>query len=257
MLNKYEPLISPKIDRTLSQDWCCASLSRRRLLETLGYLGIFTCSCCTYPLSSFAQSYGRSYCADSSPRENRTNEVPLEDYGDPAILAYLGRELQLLYEYFSASSRIYVNLNSSDAYMHEEIIVLGSKYIQQYAHQKYGLLKLSGVLAHEESHVFQTKWNMDRMLTDVKGYKVKYVEIHADYMAGAYVSWREQIKVSAPDKLIDFFFDLGDRIAGSERAHGTPEERRRAFVAGYSQRLAEDDVETTAARGLIYVRKTL
>ncbi len=257
MLDRFGPNISPEIDNGSPKNCYGVPLSRRRLIKSLGGIGILACSCGMHSLSSEAQTRARGYCANSSPRGTAASKVPLEDYDDSAIFVYLERERELLQQFFSAESRLYINLNSNDAYMSGNHTVLGERYINRYENEKYGLLKLTGVLAHEKSHVFQIKWNMDNMLTDVKGYKVKYVEIHADYMAGAYISWREYLKDSAPDKLSDFFFDLGDRVKGSDRAHGTQDERRRAFAAGYNQRLAKDDVETTAARGLIYVRNAI
>jgi hypothetical protein len=233
---------------------------RREVLAAIGSLAILGCDCLSHRALA-GSGRPRRYCGDSSSGQDGGEAVPLSNFSREAVVAYMERENDLLKEYFGIGGSIYIAIGSYDAFMDGEsrIITIGDGYIDRYAgpNEAYGLLRMSGVLAHETGHIFQTNWNMDNMLSSVNGYVVKYIELHADYMAGAYIAWRQRLKDSAPRQLASFFYNIGDQVPDRERHHGTEAERHNAFAAGYNDAEPADDAKRAAAKGLIYVRKVL
>jgi hypothetical protein len=236
------------------------SFSRRQMLAAAPPAAMFACSMCAGRAVGALRQ--RRYCSDSTSQVSLSNALLLQDFTRPGIVVWIKREDTHLSNYFGVVNDILIDIGSSDAFMDgvHNRIVLGDRYIDRFANPsaQYGLLRITGVLAHEKSHLFQVAVNMDGMLSDVSGEPVKYVELHADYMAGAYIAWRERRGIdSAPQALGAFFFLLGDRAIGSERHHGTEVERRKAFEAGYGEAREGEDVKRAAAKGLLYVRRTI
>jgi hypothetical protein len=240
--------------------------------------GVLACSCMTCALSA---THGQSatdgsserirrYCADSpiSRAEidaDLKNRVPLGQYSNTGLRAYIEREKELLTKFFHTNSSVFYAPRAATAYMDPDrnFIAFNEGMVSKYKDREFGLLNMSGILAHEEGHIFQAAWNLLRMLEDVRGYKVKYVELHADYLAGAYMTWREDYRPgAAPAELAALFFELGD-FRGFDVHHGTPQERFRAFQQGYhdfnelKRAQASADVRSAAAMGLLFIRRTL
>jgi hypothetical protein len=119
------------------------------------------------------------------------------------------------------------------------------------------------LLAHETGHIFQFQWKVDSALGNVRSERVKYIELHADYLAGAYMAWREKYVQGAPAQLSKLFYSLGDRALNSEDHHGTERERLAAFSFGYGkfQSLTEagqtPDVKSAATLGILYVKEAI
>jgi hypothetical protein len=236
--------------------------------------GLLACTCglCVpaHALSETRES--RGYCFDalqrddpSEARSDMKNLLPLAQSSDLALVAYIEREYELLSQFFGRRAELYFDANEDGAYVERKTgryIVLGNPFIESYTGRKYGLLMVSGILAHEQSHVFQIHWKINFMLENVKGHEVKQVEIHADYLAGAYMAWRGKRRNGAPGELAALFYELGDRKY-RQKHHGTSEERFLAFARGYHdlQKMksgsADVDVRTAAAKGLQYVQETL
>lgn len=238
-------------------------------------LGLLTCACgiCAIRREALSQETAvRRYCYDALPRDDpgearpaTSNLVPLAQFPDAALVAYLQRENELLARYFGVRSELFFDRFDRGAYMNAHsgnYVALGNDFVSKFVNRKYGLLMISGILAHEQSHVFQVHWKVNSMLEDVRGQRVKQVEIHADYMAGAYMAWRETVRAGAPVELAALFYELGDRKS-PEVHHGTSQERFLAFQRGYhdlgsAMKISNDaDVRTAAAMGLKYVQQTL
>ena len=100
---------------------------------------------------------------------------------------------------------------------------------------------VSAILAHEFAHAMQAKRNCT-----LKG---KWLELHADLMAGWYAAQKNQ--ALHQNDMIAFFSlsDKGDRSFGSPDHHGTPEERGTAFMLGY-QKGREFDATKVYREGL-------
>ncbi|MEY9363575.1 hypothetical protein ABH994_006296 [Bradyrhizobium yuanmingense] len=228
--------------------------------------GLLICGCivCLLPPER-AKAEGRSYCAAESGRADPKDLVPLQSYSNPAISVYVSREDDYLAAFFATRAGIYIDQSDPNAYMDYDrnLIAIGGSYLDKYAPQRFGLLKISGVLAHEESHIFQIKWKINSMLEDVRGHKIKFVELHADYLAGAYMAWRQSYRSVDPAEISGLFFELGDNSVRTIRHHGTPQERFLTFQSGYGEFLGAKqkdpsaDVITAATLGLKFLRSMM
>jgi hypothetical protein len=85
-------------------------------------------------------------------------------------------------------------------------------------------LSIPAILAHEYAHIAQFKYN-----SPLKG---KWVELHADYLAGWYTGHRCRFRACNPFQAMKNFYYKGD-YAFNDSSHGTPVERERAFRAGF------------------------
>jgi hypothetical protein len=182
------------------------------------------------------------------------------------LVDYVKREDESLLKFFKTPSSIYLDLQGTDAHAVDADISIGLKFIAQYYtanDERTGQLKIAGILAHEKSHVFQFYWKFESMLRDVQGHPVKWFELHADYLAGAYMAWRDSGRAKSASELSRFFFDLGDRAVTSDDHHGTEDERLAAFTYGYFEFLEltkerrRADVESAAIKGVLYVQRSL
>jgi hypothetical protein len=228
--------------------------------------GLLICACTACLLvPERADAAGRIYCGDSSGRADFKDLVPLLSYSNPALSVYVSREDDYLAAFFRTHAGIYIDESDPNAYMDYDrnVIAIGGGYLNKYADQRFGLLKISGVLAHEESHIFQIKWKINSMLEDVRGHEIKFVELHADYLAGAYMAWRQSYRAVDPAEISALFFELGDYSADGIRHHGTPQERFLTFQSGYrefldaKQKDPSSDVITAASLGLKFLRSVI
>ncbi|MGH6815399.1 MAG: hypothetical protein ACREC6_06830 [Hyphomicrobiaceae bacterium] len=172
-------------------------------------------------------------------------------------------EIPHLERFFRTRGRVYIVADSELAYADgtQQFIAVGDRLVESYG--RIRLAKITGLLAHEKGHLFQTGWNFDGVLLDTGGHHVKYVELHADYLAGCYKAWRGQTRAVDAQALSGDFYRLGDRKFGSKNHHGTHPERFGAFVNGFLQfkdaleRNRNADVKLAAAMGLKYVQALL
>src|SRR5262249_27230933 len=203
---------------------------RRRFLQ-----GSLACACSAC-LSSTARGQSievaRIYCGvqgatDIDPKQL----IPLQQYSKRAVVDYIERERELLRMFFNTNPDIYFDPKDRYARMNgaRRYIAVGEGFVTP----SMRLQSLSGLLAHEDGHIFQVGWNLDLKLSDVRGYRMNFVELHADYLAGAYMGWRQIYRHVDAAELAAFFFSLGDTSVASISHHGTSQERFRAFQQGY------------------------
>ena len=228
--------------------------------------GLLICGCTACLLTpERAKAAGRSYCAALSGRADPKDLVPLQSYSNPALSVYISREDDYLGTFFGTHAGIYIDQSDPNAYMDYDrnLIAIGGGYLNKHADQRFGLLKISGVLAHEEGHIFQCKWKINSMLEDVRGHEIKFVELHADYLAGAYMAWRRSYRGVDPAEMAALFFELGDYSVDGIMHHGTPQERFLTFQSGYREFLGamqkdpSSDVITAATLGLKFLRSVI
>lgn len=208
------------------------NFERRRFMT-----GALACGCTMCGAGpTGAQDAGRGYCSDMRSNADPRELTPLAQHSDPALIAYITEERPLLREFFTKDAEVYLDPTDQGAYMNAyyNYIAVGEPFVDTYRNKKYGLLGLSGVMAHEEGHIFQTAWNVDLSLKNVRGYRIKFVELHADYLAGWYMAWRERYRRGAPAEVAALFFDLGGGFSTSINYHGSRQERYLAFQQGYS-----------------------
>jgi hypothetical protein len=217
----------------------------------------------------------RRDCLDHAINPNSKDiksAISIDQFSTSELIGYfqqladhIRREDILLRQFFQNDSAILLAPEGMDAHADSpERLTLGLKFIRLFAPSLAfeDKLKVSGILAHEKSHTFQYKWNVDLALRKAAGQPVKYVELHADYLAGAYMAWREKYQQGAPVELSKLFFNLGDRLNGEDH-HGTEQERLNAFTYGYMEfqnNLGPGkpaDVISAATLGIQYIKRSL
>ena len=106
---------------------------------------------------------------------------------------------------------------------------------------------VAGVIAHEFAHImqFSDPARYSRLL-DHHG-TVKFLELHADFMAGYYMGTKFADKPQDLETLARKIFELGDNNFTSIGHHGTPEERHVALRAGFRYYLQHPQNDVTAA----------
>jgi hypothetical protein len=255
----------------------------RKLIGRRGFLnGVLACGClvCGLGGNATAQEPKRRYCLDAvggsagpSVAVDDLSQAVAFDYLK-AVIAHIRREQIFLTQFFEVQSPIYLKPQGGSAYAdppkqapdgsrQSAAIVLGLRFLQYRISLSNGYFPISGILAHEKSHVFQYHWGLDVMLGNVRGQKVKYVELHADYLSGAYMAWRRNVAATKADELSQLFYSLGDRAVDSEDHHGTQEERFKAYANGYFEFLSlkekgrPENVVSAATMGALYVQKIL
>lgn len=154
-----------------------------------------------------------------------------------AIIDYITSEDSMLSEFFGTKAGIYFDpVARNRAYtdytrIDRTFVGLGEGFVQEQASTM--MLYVAGILAHEEGHVYQVMSTTDKVLENIRGYRIKYLELHADYLAGAYHAWRKKYRAGAqPWLLDDFFFELPLGGRDAQTYHGSHQDRRKAFFQG-------------------------
>jgi hypothetical protein len=202
---------------------------------------------------------------------------------DPVVAHWLGQESVLLEWFFGPHPTLFAA--EWEPYAFEDpgsnaftagMIIFGRTLIDETKNTPFGLLKLSGLLAHETAHLFQIGTGINVLLVNTCGV-VKLIELHADYLAGGYFAWRDKVRPGAPADLAEMLFKIGDFNVNSSDHHGNPPERFVAFTGGYTkageliekltsrgardvQSFTKEEIakltEDLSAEGAIYVRKS-
>ncbi|MFN6038232.1 MAG: hypothetical protein ACK452_07180, partial [Bacteroidota bacterium] len=98
--------------------------------------------------------------------------------------------------------------------------------MQELANKSNSYIRLVAVMAHEFGHGLQHKFGWYQ--------KSKFLELHADYLAGYYVGSINTITEPEFYSVAQEFASLGNELDFySTDPHGTPEERTCAFIEGF------------------------
>jgi hypothetical protein len=241
-------LVPEHADRTMSvgHGGMKSRHGRRQFVQ-----GMLACGCnaCLSPAMSAQVPVRRYYCAYGAVSVGEPdNLIELKQAAieklktllrtrSTAIIEYIEAEDELLPQFFGRNAPIYydpgtnANAYTDYTYIDRAFIALGEGFITAYANKM--MLQVAGILAHEEGHIYQIRSPLARTLTDRGGFQVKYLELHADYMAGAYLAWREKVRPQSPSRLLfDFFAELPGTPSDYSSYHGSPVERYAAFNEG-------------------------
>ncbi|HQZ13269.1 MAG TPA: hypothetical protein PK286_10325 [Devosia sp.] len=183
------------------------------------------------------------------------SEVPLEQYDNPGMRAYLASTIEELETYYQVSfPAACMSASEYGAYVdlsRDGTLVMGTDFIWGVA--EHSLNHVTAVLAHETAHRFQSVHNLLDKLTMADQNRVKCIELHADFMAGGFMRRRSEYMKVKPDDLAAVFFDLGDEGVHDYDHHGLGPERYVAFAAGFGRLFA--DVYENATTGMFYVSR--
>lgn len=119
--------------------------------------------------------------------------------------------------------------------------------------EQTGLLALETIIGHEFAHIYQMRNNyIDRLSL---GGGSKYIELHADYLSGWFMSKKNGLNIAALRPVADALFSRGDSAVGQPGHHGTKEERFAATLQGYLRGDLTDSPEGAAMNAIEYLRE--
>ncbi len=111
----------------------------------------------------------------------------------------------------------------------------------------YGGSIVAGVIAHEFAHIIQfSDPALYRRLSKAHS-TVKFLELHADFIAGYYMGTKFGHKPEDLETLARKIFELGDNNFTNVGHHGTPQERHVALRAGFRFYTTNPDSDISAA----------
>lgn len=114
------------------------------------------------------------------------------------------------------------------------------------------------IVGHEFGHIFQVRNNYIEPLkvAAANGGK-KYVELHADFLAGWFMSKQNQVSMESMQYVTDALFSRGDNSIKSPEHHGTKAERFAAVLQGYVRGPATDSAQGAAENGVAYIQEIM
>lgn len=247
-------------------------------IDRRSMLGVFAagCACCLtsglpQPAHGAGDSYRCSIYRNSAVQITaEPNDLkPLREV-DEALDRYFEFDFARLRKLFGGDGTllgsaskfdIYAKFEAGPTHATEGKIVFGQPLFGPIMSEKFGLLKLTAILAHEYAHLFQGRSGDYAYLQDGCGKNDRpdlLVELHADYLAGVYMATRGGIPPEIQDELAGFLYGLGDASIANNH-HGLPAQRLLAFrngfntTAGYVARDDKIDIYLLAAEGKKYV----
>lgn len=238
------------------------------------------CACCIVSSQAQAQLATRRFrCFAFSKNVASANasELPPEatdlqplNFVDKTIGSYFDFDFDKLQSFFGVKGKLLGSPSSHDAYSelaqganpaNDGKIVFGKLFLDSKKDVKFGLINLTVILAHEVAHLYQWYSGDYEYLYSGCGINDRpalLTELHADFLAGVYMSSRGTVPLDVQDQLADFFYTLGD-IDFKNDHHGLPGQRLLAFRAGfntgssYAQRREKIDIQLLSAEGKLYV----
>ena len=117
------------------------------------------------------------------------------------------------------------------------------------------LLAFEVVVGHEFAHIYQVRRNFTERLMAAEP-TGKFVELHADFMAGWFMSQRHNLTIEVLQFVANVLFERGDQAVGLPGHHGTKADRFSAVLQGYLRSVGTDNADAAAANAIIYLRET-
>lgn len=212
--------------------------------------------------SNFAEENGHSWITYS-----RFAEI-FETSGNPNLDRAFGVMLVHLSQLFEVNPRFYFYDDGRElnAYATDEVydpsyehgtVFMGMNFMNHMLRESpYGDILLMAVCAHEFGHIVQYFTNGLAPRLRRMHQTVKYMELHADYLAGFYIARRssgyedEQLR-----HLGEGWEASGDTAFNDPNHHGTQAERIAAIEAGFGlvANGGNGSIEEAVQQGLIYL----
>jgi hypothetical protein len=188
------------------------------------------------PSKAEAQCYlfGNQYSSNTTWFQNYSGDAVVDQKISenlPKLISFFGVKPEFYYMSMGQPNNAFYTPSCSYIPCHGKVF-LGIGLINEHLRKENnynGLLNTIAVLAHEYAHCFQTIHNLNFQV----GLTWKYQELHADYLAGVFMATAYDLDNSAVEKLFENFYSIGDHNRFSPAHHGTPQERRCAFLEGY------------------------
>lgn len=234
----------------------CLAFSRRKFLSGIAASPVLL----TTQSHSQSQSRLPQYCALMGYDMRRSETV--SSSGDHRLDRALIAELKNIIDIIPVDPGFkYIRDDSPNAFATTDTyvagtrgtVLLGLNLIRQEMHSsEYGGVAVAGISAHECGHIFQFFSPYVRRLG---GYTAKYVELHADFLAGYYMGRRREFSSDRIAVFARSVFNKGDYNFNHPSHHGTPDQRFEAMKRGYEIGSGGTAFEVAAEDGADFVRR--
>ncbi len=181
-------------------------------------------------LFASVQFVSLAQCLQSKSLTNNSNQVNGGTQLKLETINVIKSEFNLLEQFFNVDLELLImDYSAGPCYFPDLDLVIADKILlNDVSKLNYGNERVKAILAHEFAHAVQFHAGLQNIWTGGKK-----IELHADFLAGYYMGRNGLI---AKGKLTTFsqeFYERGDYEFYHEDHHGTPEERRCAFLEGY------------------------
>lgn len=169
-------------------------------------------------------------CLQSKTLSNNIKEVAGGTQLSTETTNTIKTEFTQLEQFFNIDlDLIIVDCEHGPCYIPDLDLVIADKMIlKDVSNLNYGNERIKAILAHEFAHALQHHAGLMNIWTGGKK-----IELHADYLAGFYMGKKGLITKGKLSSFADEFYNRGDYEFYDSDHHGTPEERRCAFLEGY------------------------
>ena len=181
------------------------------------------------------QPYGCSLSISAKPS---SNYLMFNYSGNAQLDAFLGREVNVLRNFFSVHPSVYYYQDPypnalamrdvEDNMFPSGTVLLGINLVNQEFQLSRSGTTIPFLLAHEFGHI------LDNSRNATAGYDSRTRELFADFQAGCFLFYRSVLTYTDVQAAMVSFYTKGDYDFNDPDHHGTSEERLNAFTAGYN-----------------------
>lgn len=164
----------------------------------------------------------------------------------------INNEFQLLKKFFNIQIELIImNFERGPCYVPDlKLLVAESDYLNYVSQKTFGNERVKAILAHEFAHALQHEAHLFDLWNGGKK-----IELHADFLAGYYMGRNGLISKDRLTAFANEFYSVGDKDFDSPDPHGTPEERRCAFLEGFKTSVDYDfNIYQAFSAGVDYIK---
>jgi hypothetical protein len=135
-------------------------------------------------------------------------------------------------------------------------VLMGKRFFSEHMQLGDDGVTVIAVCAHEFGHMLQMKTGLIDVLGQLDK-TVRPIELHADFLAGAFLAARKQEYPNLNLRMAgETFVEMGENNFTSPTHHGTAQERIAAVTAGYDfVRDGADGIDKISAAGVAFVKQ--
>jgi hypothetical protein len=133
------------------------------------------------------------------------------------------------------------------------LVALNLRLLNGQQSDTINLIGFEVIMAHEFAHIFQLR-NMYIARFENQGYQTREIELHADYLAGWYISQQGEISNGLLETVANTLFSRGDNNLKVKEHHGTKVDRLSAVLKGYLSGGTTDLAAAAAVNGMRYIQ---
>jgi hypothetical protein len=136
------------------------------------------------------------------------------------------------------------------------LVAVGLDLLNSNSTQESSRLAFEVIVGHEFAHIYQARHGYVERLAPSNS-TVRLLELHADYLAGWFMSKKGDVLVTGLEPVVDALFSRGEYAFNDPSHHGTKADRFTAALQGFLQGGWTDQIDGAAVNGISYLNKLL